>query len=44
MSYNAIMKTKVLVNISKEYTFIFDISLGYIEMTQHIKKEVLFGK
>ena len=46
MSYNAIMKTKVLVNISKECIFIFDISLGYIEITQdqHIKKEVLLEK
>ena len=42
MSYNAIMKTKVLVNISKEHIFIFDLSLGYIEITQ--KKEVLLGK
>ena len=40
MSYNAIMKTKVLANISKECIIIFDINLGYIEI---IKNEILLG-
>ena len=42
MSYNAIMKTKVLVNISKECIFIFDISLGYIEVTQHKERSTIW--
>ena len=35
MSYNAIMKTKVLVNIYKECIITFDNPLGYREITQH---------
>ena len=40
MSYNAIMKTKVLVNISKECIIIFDNYLGYIEKERNTIWEI----
>ena len=40
MSYNAIMKTKVLANISKECIIIFDINLRYIEIERNTTWEL----
>ena len=45
MSYNAIMKTKVLVNIYKECIITFDNHLGYRKITQNTRlNEMLAGK